>query len=286
MPMNRRSFLSSASVVAAGAAIPSAALAQAPVRFGLTPVFLTNDQLLIEGLRGYLSRSLSRPVELVFRRTYEEITALLIAGDLDAAWICGYPYLRNEEKLALLTVPVWNEKPLYQSYLISNIDREASDLSDLRGDIHAFSDPDSNSGFIVTQSELVSLNEDRGTFFEQSFFTYGHRNVLRAVASGLAQSGSLDGYVWEAVSAAEPALAAQTKVVWKSEWFGFPPIACRRSQISSETVQALQAAFIGMSNSQDGQAVLEILQLDGFTLGADSLFNDIRRRIEVLDAAI
>jgi phosphonate transport system substrate-binding protein len=285
MPINRRRFLTSASV-ATGFGFPSIAASDEPVRFGLTPVFLTNDQMLVDGLRTYLANALSRPVELVFRRTYEEITALLVAGDLDAAWICGYPYLRNEDKLALLSVPVWNQKPLYQSYLIAGTDRDASDLSQLKGDVHAYSDPDSNSGYIVTQSELVARDEDRNSFFEKTFFTYGHRNVLRAVASGLAQSGSIDGYVWEAVSATEPDLAAKTKVVWKSEWFGFPPIACQRSQLPTEIVQSLQAALINMSNTADGMTILGMLQLDGFTVGAENLFDDIRRRIEVLDAAI
>jgi len=285
MPMNRRRFLTSATV-AAGFSIPAIAVSEEPVRFGLTPVFLTNDQILVDGLRAYLTLALSRPVELVFRRTYAEITALLIAGDLDAAWICGYPYLRNQDRLALLSVPLWNQEPLYQSYLIAGADREASNLSQLAGDVHAFSDPDSNSGFIVMQSELVARNLDRDTFFERSFFTYGHRNVLRAVATGLAQSGSIDGYVWEAVSATEPHLAAQTKVVWKSEWFGFPPIACRRSQLQTEWVQSLQTALINMSNTDDGLAILRLLQLDGFSIGSDDLFDGIRRRIQVLDAAI
>jgi phosphonate transport system substrate-binding protein len=51
-------------------------------------------------------------------------------------------------------------------------------------------------------------------------------------------------------------------------------------------VQSLQAALINMSNTADGISILEMLQLDGFTLGAENLFDEIRRRIEVLDAAI
>lgn len=53
-------------------------------------------------------------------------------------------------------------------------------------------------------------------------FTYGHRNVVRSVAGGLTRSGSVDGYVWEALSVAEPELTAQTKVIARSEWLGFP----------------------------------------------------------------
>ena len=159
--------------------------------------------------------------------------------------------LRNADKLAILSVPVWNQKPLYQSYLIVSADRDPSDLSQLKVGVHAISDPGSNSGYIVTQSEFVARDENRNNFFEKSFFTFGQRNVLRAVASGLAQPGSVDGYVWEAVSANEPDLAAQTKAVWKSEWFGFPPIACRRSQLPTEIVQSLQAALITMSDTAD-----------------------------------
>ena len=49
MPMNRRRFLTSATV-AAGISIPTIAASEDPVRFGLTPVFLTNDQILVDGL--------------------------------------------------------------------------------------------------------------------------------------------------------------------------------------------------------------------------------------------
>ena len=61
------------------------------------------------------------------------------------------------------------------------------------------------------------------------FFTYGHRNVVRAVASGLAQSGSVDGYVWEVMREIEADLTARTEIVQRSEWLAFPPIACPRA---------------------------------------------------------
>ncbi|WP_311787975.1 PhnD/SsuA/transferrin family substrate-binding protein [Ferirhizobium litorale] len=76
--------------------------------------------------------------------------------------------------------------PLYQSYLIVGADSVATSFDDCKGQIHAFSDPDSNSGYLVTKAYLAQphLSEDR--LFRKSFFTYGHRNVIRAVASALA----------------------------------------------------------------------------------------------------
>jgi phosphonate transport system substrate-binding protein len=76
-------------------------------RFGLTPVFLSNDLELLGHLRAYLEAKLGGPVELVSRRTYQEITALLVSGQVHAAWICGYPYVQFRDKLELVATPSW-----------------------------------------------------------------------------------------------------------------------------------------------------------------------------------
>src|SRR6056297_1530024 len=69
------------------------------IRFGLTPVFVNDDLELLARLRAFLERSTGTPVELVQRRTYEEITSLLISGQLTAAWICGYPFIQYRDRL-------------------------------------------------------------------------------------------------------------------------------------------------------------------------------------------
>lgn len=52
-------------------------------KFGLTPVFLSNDLELLGHLKGCLSSKLGGAVELVSRRTYQEITALLVSGQIN-----------------------------------------------------------------------------------------------------------------------------------------------------------------------------------------------------------
>jgi phosphonate transport system substrate-binding protein len=235
-----------------------------PLRFGLTPVFLTDDLELLSRLRAYLARTAGRPVELVLRRTYQEITALLVSGQLDAAWICGYPFVEYGEQLALLAVPVWRGEPYYRSYLITAADRPAAGLDDLAGGVHAFSDPNSNSGYLVTRALLAERGARPESFFRESFFTYGHRNVVRAVASGLAGSGSVDGYVWEVMTDTEPALTRRTSVAWRSEWLGFPPIAAPRDAEGGAAFEALQGAMLAMEHDDEGRAVLGLLRLDRF----------------------
>ncbi len=190
--------------------------------FGLTPVFLNNDIELLAKLRNYLTRVTGHEVQLVQRRTYEEITGLLLSGQLTAAWICGYPLVQYEAQLSLVAVPLWNKQPLYQSYLITPNNRSAASFDDLRGDLHAFSDPNSNSGYLVTAALLAERGLTPDRFFRKTIFTYGHRNVVRAVASGLAQSGSVDGYVWEVMSSLEPQLTSGRRSCGSRSFSDFP----------------------------------------------------------------
>jgi len=280
---SRRGFLlSGAGALVVPFVRPSPALARQALRFGLTPVFLTNDLELLAKLKGYLSRRLGRDVDLVQRRTYEEISGLLVSAQIDAAWICGYPYVAYREQLSLVAVPDWQGKPLYRSYVIARSGRGARDFDSLRGDVHAFSDPNSNSGYLVTASLLAARRIHAAEFFRQTFFTYGHRNVVRAVAAGLAHSGSVDGYVWEVMRELEPELTEQTEIVRRSELLGFPPIACPRSLENSEPVQSFQAALVGMTDDPEGREVLQLLRLDGFSKEQPSLFDTIAAELDLV----
>jgi phosphonate transport system substrate-binding protein len=268
-------------VAAAAAMLPAVRRPRAaePLRFGLTPVFLVSDLALLAGLQRYLEAATGRDVQLVMRRTYQEITALLVSRQLDAAWICGYPFVAYRNDLSLVAVPLWKGQPRYQSYLIAHPAHPASELGDLRGTIHAFSDPDSNSGFLVTRAALAAQGEVPGDFFKRTFFTYGHRNVIRAVATGLATSGSVDGYVYEVLREVEPSLVQATYVVARSEWLGFPPIACATPAARSEKVVELQRALLGMHRDPTGREVLSMLKLDRFGEAEAGLYDGIARRM-------
>lgn len=261
------------------------AIAQGAFRFGLTPVFLDNDAVIIDRLGATLSAAMDRPIELVQRRTYQEITGLLLEGSIDAAWLCGYPFLRHAASLSLIAAPVWDGRPLYRSYLITRPADDARGLSDLEGGVHAFSDPDSNSGWLVTASDLAGMDRTPEAFFRRTFFTYGHRNVVRAVGSGLARSGSVDGYVWDVLATAEPELAGRTRVIARSEWLGFPPVVARADRAGGPDLRRFGEALLGMSATRRGRDTLALLHLDGFRTVAPALYAGIAARMRTLGEA-
>jgi phosphonate transport system substrate-binding protein len=267
----------------AGAATGGRAVAaKTPFRFALTPVLLTSDLLMLEELKAYLARAMDRPVHLISRRTYQEITALLVTRQVDAAWICGYPYVAYRGEMTLVAVPVWRGKPLYQSYLIGRLGQEAETLADLAGTVHAFSDPDSNSGYLVTCAALAETGTTPDKFFRQFFYTYGHRNVVRAVSAGLAAAGSVDGYVYDVLRETEPELVAPTRIIRKSELLGFPPIACPAANARSPAVARLREALVNMSGDRHGKSVLGMLRLDGFSVEAPELFDGIAAKMKLV----
>lgn len=273
-------------IFAAGAAsVAMAGLVQAQqdsFKFGLTPVFLSNDLELLASLKSYLTKAIGEPVELVSRRTYQEITALLVSGQLHGAWICGYPYVQFKTDLNLVATPSWHGKPLYQSYLIAPADSQAERWEDLKGDIHAFSDPDSNSGYLVTRALLAENGLRPEGFFARHFYTYGHRNVIRAVGSGLAQSGSVDGYVWDVMRQIEPKLVDQTRIVRRSEWLGFPPVASPKARAEDPRIARLKEALTTMNRHEEGRKVLALLRLDGFVATEPTLFDSIAAKVEAV----
>lgn len=279
----RRNVIVGASALAVTFPAALRAHGEAPFSFGLTPVFLDNDWQLLDYLRRYLEAVTGLEVRFVQRRTYKEIVALLLLGEIEAAWLCGFPLLQHPDVLSVVAMPVWRSQPLYRSYVIVPADRDmADDLDGLRGDVHAYSDPDSNSGYLVTVSELISRNERPEGFFSRAFFTYGHRNVVRAVANRLAVSGSVDGYVWEALLATEPDLVSRTRVVWRSEWLGFPPIAASVDGLQGPRVSSLRRALLRMHEHELGREALRLLQLDGFAQAEPGQFDGIARRMRIV----
>jgi phosphonate transport system substrate-binding protein len=263
-------------LVAALFAFPARA-EQPALRVGLTPVFLDDRGGPVNAWRAYLEKQLKRPVQFVRRASYREIVDLLQQQKLEFAWLCGYPYVENDRTLALLAVPVYQGKPLYQSYVIVPArDMKTATLGDLKSRVFAYSDPNSNSGFLVVQDALRALGEEPAFFFRKTFFTSAHSKVIEAVSVGLADGGAVDGYVYDALAEIQPALVARTRVVSRSPYYGFPPIVARKD-LSGADFDAMQRALLRMAADAQGKGVLVQLRLDGFTKGDTRLFDDIRR---------
>jgi phosphonate transport system substrate-binding protein len=274
MMLSRRNFLLSSLLGLLVSRMTEAGIGR-ELNFGLTPVILNERQKLLQQWGDWMAQHLLHDIRFFQRTKYREIMALLLNGKLDLAWVCGYPYVREKEKVQLLVVPVYLGKPNYHSLIITGSSNAAiKSFADLKNEVFAFSDPDSNSGYLYPSYRLQQINTTPGRFFSRSFFTWSHQNTIEAVAVGLAQGGSVDSYVWDQMKILQPDLVSQTRVIEQSPAFGFPPLVTRKN-IDPTLFGLLQNLFLNMDKSSEGKQILQSLGLDGFKITSPHLFDSI-----------
>jgi phosphonate transport system substrate-binding protein len=263
-----------------------AASTEPPIRFGLTAVVLTENLRFLDQWSEYLGHKMGRKVEFVLRKSYREVMDLLNSGSIEFAWICGYPYVqkRKPESLQLLSVPIYRGQPRYHSYIIVHHRSPYRRFGDLKGKIFAFSDPDSNSGFLYPLTLVTEKGEKPETFFRQAFFTFNHAETVQAVSEQVADGGAVDSYIWEYLAVFNPEITEKTRIIKKSPSFGFPPIVSRLG-VNTNTVKLMKSTLENMEEDLTGRALLGQLKLDGFGHYSDALFNEIRAMANTVQRA-
>ncbi|NEX22173.1 PhnD/SsuA/transferrin family substrate-binding protein [Thiorhodococcus mannitoliphagus] len=269
--------------IATGAAQDPSAGERPALRFGLTPVILDDRVAFLRLWASWLERQLARPVVFIQRARYREIMDLLLRGGLDLAWICGYPYVQHRRELSLIAVPRFQGQPKYRSYVIVGADSSFTALRDLQGRLFAWSDPDSNSGYLYPRFALLEQGLDPDRFFRRTFFTWGHRHAVEAVAEGLADGAAVDSYVWETLARRVPALTERTRIILRSPLFGFPPLAGAPG-LAEPDLKAIRQVLLRQDQDPIGRQLLDELNLDGFAPARPALFDDIAAMAARLDA--
>jgi ABC-type phosphate/phosphonate transport system substrate-binding protein len=105
----------------------------------------------------YISEKVGQPVEMEYRKTYDERDRLLENGSVDAAFICGAPYVDDKKQFGaeLPVAPQVDGSPFYRSFIIVHRDSDIQSFDDLKGRSFAFTDPKSNSGKLYPTENFI-----------------------------------------------------------------------------------------------------------------------------------
>jgi phosphonate transport system substrate-binding protein len=228
-------------------------------------------------LLDYIARNLGRDVQFIQRKTYGEINELLGKGQIDLAFICSGPYVAGKEKYGfeLLATPEVQKSHFYQSYLIVNKASQFKGLEELRGQVFAFTDPDSNTGKLVPTYWLSQMGERPETFFSKTIYTYSHDNSILAVAKSLVDGAAIDSLIWEYYHRKNPIFTSKTRIIRKSESYGIPPIVAS-GFLASDLKNRVRQVLFSMHRDPGGQKILSELMIDRFTPTQDAWYDSIR----------
>lgn len=255
---------------------------RAPLRVAVAAVVSPKETFkTYQDLLQYLGDRLDRPVELVQRKSYAEVNDLIRAAGVDLAFVCTLAYVQGQQDfgMELLATPEVRGEALYRAYIIVPNDSPVTQFDQLQGKTFAFTDPDSNTGRLVPTYLLWQRGETPEGFFRKVVYTYSHDNSIKAVVDKLVDGASVDSLVYDFTLARNPATAEGTRIVFRSEPFGAPPVVVHPG-LAADLKEQLRKTILGMGSDPQGRAILDGLMIDRFVMPNPASYDPIRKMFQ------
>lgn len=258
---------------------------QQPLRFGIAAMLSPKDTMsTYRHIIIYLSQKLQMPVELVQRKTYDEMDGLIEEKNVPIAMICSGPYVSDHDKFGaeLLVAAEMYGKAVYHAYLLAARDAEINSLEELKGKTFAFTDPKSNTGCLVPRYMLAKMGKNADTFFSNYVYSGHHSKSIEMVAKKQVDGAAVDHLIWEFMNKENPSVTSRTKIIAKSPAFGMPPIVVH-PDIDSTLKAKIRGILLNMHKDEEGRKILAEIHIDRFIVPNDSDYDSVREMMRWLN---
>jgi len=250
-----------------------------PLKIGVASMITPVDAVkYYQEIIDYIGKQIGRPVQMVHRRTYDEMDALLERGEVKVAFICSAPYVKNRDKfgIELLAAPSVGGKAIYQSYIIVHKDSPVRSFADLKGKVFAFTDPKSNTGKLYPTYLLKTMDSTPERYFKRRLYSYSHNKSIELVAKKVVDGAAVESLVYEYMVKKGSPYAGQTRIIKRSPPYGIPPVVVTRD-VDAVLREKIRDAFLDMHRTDKGRAILSAMMIDGFVRIADAAYDPIRK---------
>ncbi|MBI3979425.1 MAG: PhnD/SsuA/transferrin family substrate-binding protein [Chloroflexi bacterium] len=251
-----------------------------------------NAHPVFEAITGFVGRQMGRPAQLLADVGLEERHRRLDAGEIQVAFICGWPYVQKHDRpdrpVELLAAPVmqsdrYQGRPIYFTDVVVHRESPFRSFADLRNRSWAYNDVGSHSGYNVPRHHLVALGETAG-YFGEVIASGAHQTSIRLVADGLVNASGIDSTVLELELKQHPELAPRVRVVEVMGPSPIPPVVVSR-RLPDELKDRLRRVFLTMHRSAEGQAILAEGLIARFIEVWDADYDPIRAMTRRVEAA-
>ncbi len=259
--------------------VRAASQKEPPVKVGVASMITPVDAVkYYQDVIDYIGEQIGRPVQMVHRRTYDEMDSLLEKGEVKIAFICSAPYVKNREQfgIELLAAPSVNGKPLYHSYIIVHNDSPMKTFPELKGKTFAFTDPKSNTGKLYPTYLLKTMGYTPERYFNRFLFSYSHNKSVEMVAKKIVDGAAVESIVYDHMIKTGSPYARQTRIIKRSPPYGIPPVVVTKD-IHPGLRKQVKDAFLAMQKTQKGKAILSAMMIDGFVEVPDRNYDSIRQ---------
>ncbi|MCL4477122.1 MAG: phosphate/phosphite/phosphonate ABC transporter substrate-binding protein [Nitrospirae bacterium] len=258
---------------------PEGVFVSQPVRIGVSSMITPVDAVkYYQEIIDYIGEQIKQPVQMVHRRTYDEMDSLLEKGEVKIAFICSAPYVKNREQFGveLLVAPSVNGSSTYHSYIIVHKDSPVKSFSELKGKVFAFTDPKSNTGKLYPTYLLKTMGFTPEKFFKRYMYSYSHNKSVELVAKRVVDGVAVESLVYEYMLKKDSPYAKQTRIIKRSPPYGIPPVVVTKD-IDPDLKKKIKDAFLNMHKTEKGRAILNSMMIDGFVQVSDNAYDSIRK---------
>jgi len=212
------------------------------------------------------------------------LTDILREHETALAWTCGAPFVQDQirDGQQLIAVPLFHGKATYSSFVLTRVGRSEKTLADFKGQVFAFSDPRSNSGFVAPSFALQQQGIDINQHFRYLMHTGLHEYSIEALLAGQADVANVDEYIVLEYFKAHPSAKQKLVILERFGPFPFTPIVAG-SKVPEAAIERLQQALINMHNDPQGAALLKAFDLDGFVVKPVSFYKPIADMLKALE---
>lgn len=235
-------------------------------------------------LTNYISNKLGRKSAFISGLSYNQVDNLFVSNKVDVGFLCNAHYARQRdvEKFVPIAAPVITgyKKAKFRIYVIVPKESRLKTLDDLRGRSVDLADPLSTTT-IFTAYMLKNRNADMKSFFRKVYYSGNHDMTIQLVASGLVDSGVVDGHIWDYHEAVEPKYSSKTKVIFRSQEFTIPPVVVGRS-VDPGLKKRIRDILLSMHEETEGRKILASLRVERFVDIKESDYEDVSRMYKLV----
>ena len=226
-----------------------------------------------------LARRARVPLHILDHPAPAPIADLWARSDKGAVFMCGLPYSRATPQPHLIAAPVpaapeFHGQPLYWSEFVVAVQSGLRSLHDSFGGRIAFTSPESQSGFAAPLRHLREASDGTPLYREVIAPQITPQGAVAAVAEGRADIAAIDAYSLQLLRRFVPELAAQVRVVARTEPRPIPPL------VASQPFEALTGAFLAAHQDPALHAVLADLRLSRFVLPEAGTYGQLQQEFQ------
>jgi phosphonate transport system substrate-binding protein len=283
--------------IAGGLLSGSAALAQDKTEFTLAVIRTEEMSTLAKRWDiaiKYLKEAHNFDINFYATTSYASVVEAMLSGFVDIGKLGPKIYIVAREKSKGSVHPIvatarpanmFYNKPCacYFGALVTKKGSGLTSIESVKGKVLALTDPGSTSGYAMPKALFPEMigGADLEDYFGRIFYSGTHSASARAIYHGKADSAFISLNTLERVITQGEVKKDDFNYLWRSPQIPMDVVTVNKNTMSPELIKKVKDAFEGMTESEEGRALLKEARYAAYTPATDATFDPLRKILEL-----